>query len=66
MNEMRMKCHLVSDNDWTVENLYCPTYWQSMTNNVKVAFSVGDTTRVVYKYYWARQIGDTITNPYGL
>ena len=37
-----------------------------MTNNVKVAFSVGDTTRVVYKYYWARQIGDTITNPYGL
>jgi hypothetical protein len=65
MNEMYMKYHLISENDWTIENLYCPTYLQSMTNNVKVALSVGDATRVVYNYYWARQIGDTRTNPYG-
>jgi hypothetical protein len=51
MNEMYMKYHLISENDWTIENLYCPTYLQSMTNNVKVALSVGDATRVVYNYY---------------
>ena len=27
-----------------------------MTNNVKFTFSVDDTTRTVYKYYWAGQI----------
>ena len=27
-----------------------------MTNYLKFTFSVGGTTRVVYNYYWARQI----------
>ena len=27
-----------------------------MTNNVRFTFSGSDTTRVVYNYYWARQI----------
>ena len=27
-----------------------------MTKNIELTFSVGDTTRMVYKYYRARQI----------
>ena len=31
------------------------SYKERMTYNVKFKFSVGDTTRAVYNWYWARQ-----------
>ena len=57
-----MKNHLVSDNNCNAVNVYCPIFWQGMTNNVRFAFSVGDTLGAVHNKYWARQnkIGDTI------
>ena len=33
-----------------------------MTSNVRSTFNVGDTTRVVYNKYWARQIEMEILN----
>ena len=36
--------HFVSDIDCNTVNLYSPQDLQGMTNNVELAFSVGDTT----------------------
>ena len=54
------------------------TCLQGMANHAKFTISVGDTTQLVYKYYWARQmelvtlntmisvVGGTLEHPWGI
>ena len=55
MNEIWMKTHLVSDNICSIVIFDVQIILQGMTNSVRLAFSVGDTTRAVYNYNWERQ-----------
>ena len=42
---------------YNIINLECPkSFWQGMTNNVRLTLSGNDTTLAVYNHYWARQI----------
>ena len=50
MNEIWMKTHLVSDNICSIVIFDVQIILQGMTNSVRLAFSVGDTTRAVYNY----------------
>jgi hypothetical protein len=51
------KKSLSCDNNCNIVNLQHSNFLlQDMTKNVEFMFSVGDTTRGVYNWYWARQI----------
>ena len=47
MIETWMKSHLVSDTNYNIVNLWCPKTLRGRTNDVRIAFSVGDTTYAV-------------------
>ena len=53
--DSRMENHLDSDNNCKhCKSKISKRCIQGMTYNVLLVFSVGDTTRAVYKWYWAR------------